>query len=155
MRCDIAVDIDSCPDHVWAVLTDVSRWPQWTGAIREVAVLGGGPLVLDSALRLHVLRVPERTWRVSELTGRRHRLTLRGEGLGGGSIVRFRLTRRDPEAGGDTPLSRLQVTHERAGRLGTAIARLTGRTVDAQLQMLVGDLKDHCETRRRASLPSV
>lgn len=146
MRCEIAVDIDSCPDHVWAVLTDLARWPAWTGAVREATLVGGGALALHGVVRLHVPRVPERTWRVREFQARRRRFTLHGEGLGGGASVRFALSTPD----GDGARTRVVVTHDRVGRLRSAMTRLVTRTVDGQLQTLAVDLKEHCETRRRA-----
>jgi carbon monoxide dehydrogenase subunit G len=151
MRCEIAVDIDSCPDHVWAVLTDVTRWPHWTTAVRDVALSGGGTLVLGSVVRLRAPRLPERTWRVGEFQARRHRFTLHGEGLGGRASVRFALT---PVAA-TTGRSRLVVTHDRTGWIGAPMARLTARTVEGHLQTLAGDLKEHCETRRRAGVTAV
>ncbi|GAA4864838.1 SRPBCC family protein [Actinomycetospora straminea] len=142
MRCEIAVDIESCPDHVWAVVTDVTRWPRWTTAVREAALLGGGALAYDGVLRLRAPRLPERTWRVAEYQARRHRFALRSEGVGGHAQVRFTLT-----PAGDARC-RLVVTHERAGWLGSPMARLTARTVAGHLQTLAADLKAHCETRR-------
>jgi Polyketide cyclase / dehydrase and lipid transport len=151
MRCEIAVDIDSCPDHVWAVLTDVTRWPHWTTAVRDVALSGGGTLVLGSVVRLRAPRLPERTWRVGEFQARRHRFTLNGEGLGVRAGVRFALT----PATERTSSSRLVVTHDRSGWIGSTMAWLTARTVEAHLQTLVADLKAHCETRRRAGVTAV
>ena len=60
MRCEIAVDIDTCPDHVWAVLTDVTRWPRWTTAVRDARLVGGGALALHGVVRLRAPRLPER-----------------------------------------------------------------------------------------------
>lgn len=147
MRCEIAVDIDSCPDHVWAVITDLGRWPRWTTAVREAALLGGGTLALHGAVRLHVPRMPGRTWRVAEFQARRHRFGLQSEGVGGRVAVRFALVP-------DGARTRLVVTHDRAGRLGSPMARLTARTVAANLQLLAGDLKEHCESRRRVVAPT-
>lgn len=146
MRCEVAVDIDSCPDHVWAVLTDVTRWPGWTTAVRDATLVGGGALALDGVVRLRAPRLPERLWRVTEFHPRRRRITLRDEGLGGSASVRFALTA--PE--GDGARTRVVVAHESTGWLRSALARFTARTVDAHLQTLAGDLKEHCETRRRA-----
>ncbi|PVZ03900.1 SRPBCC family protein [Actinomycetospora cinnamomea] len=148
MRCEIAVDVDAVPEHVWAVLTDVIRWPAWTSVVREATLVGGGALALHGVVRLHLPRLPERTWRVGEFQTRRRRFTLHGEGLGGGASVRFALS--TPEGGGGR--TRVVITHERANRWRSALTRLTGRTVDGHLQTLAGDLKEHCETRRRAGI---
>lgn len=146
MRCEIAVDIDSCPDHVWAVITDLNRWPRWTTAVRDAALLGGGTLALHGVVRLRAPHLPERTWRVAEFAARRHRFALRNEGIGGRADVRFALL---PTGVSRT---RLVVTHERVGWLGTPVARFTARTVQGNLQLLGADLKAHCETRRRSGV---
>jgi Polyketide cyclase / dehydrase and lipid transport len=146
MRCEIAVDIDTCPDHVWAVLTDVTRWPRWTTAVRDATLVGGGALTLGGVVRLRAPRLPERVWRVTEFHPRRRRITLSEESLGGRASVRFALTA--PE--GDGARTRVGVAHERGGWLGATVARITRRTVEAHLQTLGADLKKHCETRRRS-----
>ena len=146
MRSEIAVDIDTCPDHVWAVLTDVTRWPRWTSAVRDATLVGGGGLTLGGVVRLRAPRLPERVWRVSELHPRRRRITLSDEGLGARASVRFALVA--PQ--GDAARTRVTVVHERAGWIGATVARLTARTIEAHLQTLAVDLKKHCETRRRA-----
>ncbi|WP_433783481.1 SRPBCC family protein [Actinomycetospora sp. CA-101289] len=151
MRREIAIDVDTCPDHVWAVLTDVTRWPAWTSAVRDATLVGGGTLALHGVVRLRAPRLPERTWRVGEFQARRRRFTLQGDGLGGRASVRFALT----TPAGDGARTRVLVTHERAGWIGSAMARITARTVDGHLQTLAADLKEHCETRRRAGVPPV
>jgi hypothetical protein len=147
MRCEIAVDIDSCPEHVWAVLIDLGRWPRWTAAVRDATLVGGGTLSLGAVARLRAPRLPERTWHVRDFQPRRHRLALHGEGLGGRASVRFALARAETAS-----RTRLVVVHERSGWLGTPMARLTARTTEAHLQTLTGDLKAHCEARRRAGV---
>jgi hypothetical protein len=151
MRCEIAVDIDSCPEHVWAVLIDLGRWPRWTTAVREATLVGGGTLGLGAVARLRAPRLPERTWHVRDFQPRRHRLALHGEGLGGRASVRFVLSR----VAGTVSRSRLVVTHERSGWLGTPMARVTARTTEAHLRTLGDDLKAHCESRRRAGVAAV
>lgn len=156
MRCDVAVDIDSCPDHVWAVLTDVTRWPQWTGAVREAVLVGGGVVSAGSTVRLRAPRLPERTWRVAECPRRgsasRRTFTLHGEGVGGRAVLRFLLVAGEPDASrpGREPTTRLVVEHERSGWVGGPVARLTASTVRGHLRTLADDLARHCASRRAA-----
>ncbi|MEJ2888057.1 SRPBCC family protein [Actinomycetospora aeridis] len=154
MRCEIAVDIESCPDHVWAVITDLTRWPRWTTAVRQATLLGGGALALHGVVRLRAPRLPERTWRVVEFQARRHRFALQSEALGGRSNVRFAL---GPPTGsvvstGEGARTRVVVAHDRVGWIGEPMGRLTAGTVRANLRTLADDLKAHCETRRRAGV---
>lgn len=155
MRCEFAVDIDSCPDHVWAVLTDMTCWPRWTGAVREVTLSGGGAVGCGSVVRLRAARLPERTWRVEECHrrgGTRLVFALRSEGVGGRAVLRFRLAavEPDPARPGREPTTRLTVEHERTGWVGGTVARLTARTVRGHLRSLIDDLAHHCASRRAA-----
>jgi hypothetical protein len=156
MHTALAVDVDSCPDHVWAVLTDVTRWPQWTGAIRDAVLVGGGAVTVGSVVRLRAPRLPERTWQVTECrrhgSASRRAFELRGEGVGGRAVLRFRLTagEPDPSRPGREPTTRLEVEHTREGWVGGTIARLTARTVEGHLATLADDLARHCASRRAA-----
>jgi hypothetical protein len=60
--------------------------------------------------------------------------------------VRFALAAPD----GDGARTRVTVVHQRAGWVGGTVAWITARTIEAHLQTLARDLKQHCETRRRA-----
>jgi hypothetical protein len=156
MHCAVAVDIDSCPDHVWAVLTDVTRWPQWTGAIRGAVLVGGGAVTVGSVVRLRAPRLPERTWQVTECrrqgSASRRAFALRGDGVGGHAVLRFRLIagEPDPSRPGREPTTRLEVEHTREGWVGGTIARLTARTVEGHVATLADDLARHCASRRAA-----
>jgi hypothetical protein len=83
---------------------------------------------------------------VSEFHPPRRRTTLSDEGLGARASVRFALATPD----GDGARTRVTVVHEQAGWVGGTVAWVTGHTIEAHLKTLAGDLKKHCETRRRA-----
>lgn len=145
MRTSAEVDIDACPDHVWAVLTDVSRWPVWSGAVREVRLLDGPALGPGSVVRVAAQGLPDRTWRVSGYT--RHRsFTWTCDGLGSHAELRFRLRRTDPAT--SRPTTRLCVGHERRGWLAGVVDVATANSDTRQLERLTQDLKTHCEQRR-------
>lgn len=63
-----AIDIDAPPDLVWRVLTDVERWPEWTGSVTSAERLESGMFRTGSNVKLKQPRLPETIWRVSALT---------------------------------------------------------------------------------------
>lgn len=94
-----AIQIDAPPQAVWAVLTDLSRWPEWNPPIREVSgqVAVGSRITLRSVHpasgRLMTVKPKitvadpdaELRWRVSSLPGvisGERRITLTSAGGG-------------------------------------------------------------------------
>jgi uncharacterized protein YndB with AHSA1/START domain len=147
VRTDVAVEIEACPEHVWAVLTDVSRWPQWTSAVREVRLLDGSALGPGGVVRIRAAGLPDRTWRVSEFS--RHRaFTWAADGLGARARVAFTLRRVDDRAG--APRTRLVIVHERSGPVAAAVLALTSRATARHLHALAEGLRLRCEQRRPA-----
>lgn len=39
MNYEARIHIDASADIVWATLSDVERWPEWTGSVRAVDLL--------------------------------------------------------------------------------------------------------------------
>lgn len=65
MDIERTIEIAAPADAVWAVLTDVERWPDWTASIRTVHKLEDGPLAPGSRVRIHQPRLPAAVWTVS------------------------------------------------------------------------------------------
>lgn len=44
----IAVEIQKPADHVWAVMLDVERWPEWTPSVTSIQRLESSPFAVGS-----------------------------------------------------------------------------------------------------------
>ncbi|MFI2713095.1 SRPBCC family protein [Micromonospora sp. NPDC018662] len=67
MRFVESVEIAADIDRVWAVQTDVERWPEWTPSVTAARRLEPGPLALGSTARLTQPRLRPAVWRVTEI----------------------------------------------------------------------------------------
>lgn len=67
MHVERSIDIDAPPERVWAVMTDIERWPEWTASVTNVELLQPGPLAVGSEARISQPRFGTWTWRVTTL----------------------------------------------------------------------------------------
>ena len=67
MRFVESVEIAADVDRVWAVQSDVERWPEWTPSVTAARRLEPGPLALGSTARLEQPRLRPAVWRVTEI----------------------------------------------------------------------------------------
>jgi uncharacterized membrane protein len=117
MERSVTVDIDAAPERVWAVLTDVERWPEWTETVTSVTRLDEGSLIAGSRARVEQPKLPPTEYVVTEsMPGRSFTWMARSPGV--------RTTaRHDVEAlpyGG----TRVRLGVTQAGPLGTVMGRL-------------------------------
>lgn len=61
------VDIDAAPNDVWAVLTDVERWPTWTPTMQEVTRLDRRAFAVGSRARVRQPRLATAVYVVTRL----------------------------------------------------------------------------------------
>jgi uncharacterized membrane protein len=62
------VAIAAPPARVWAVVTDVERWPERIPTVEAAERLDDGPLAVGSQTRLQQPKLPTAVWTVTELT---------------------------------------------------------------------------------------
>ena len=61
------IDIHATPDRVWAVLSDVERWREWTASISRVSLYTGSPLEVGSRAIVKQPRFPAAQWLVTDV----------------------------------------------------------------------------------------
>ena len=64
---EYVVDIHAPTSHVWSVLVDVERWPEWTTSVTSAQRMEIGPLTLGSRTRLTQPRLSKAVWKVTSL----------------------------------------------------------------------------------------
>lgn len=67
MHASVTIDIDAPPERVWAVMTNVEAWPQWTASVTEVERLDTGRFDIGSRVRIRQPRLPVAVWTVDGL----------------------------------------------------------------------------------------
>ena len=65
MHLTDSIDIQAPPEAVWAVWSDVERWPEWTASVSRVERTGAGPLAAGQRARVRQPGFPPATWRVT------------------------------------------------------------------------------------------
>jgi len=141
MRADITVDIGAPPDVVWAVLTDVESWPEWTASVSSVRRLTPGPLQEGSRVRLKQPKLPETVWTVSDLVeGEQFTWTARNPGVW--TVAAHRVVGRS-----DGTQATLSI--DQGGSLGWVVGRLYGGLTRRYLEWEATGLKRRSEESAR------
>ena len=141
MHADHSTMIDAPPDVVWAVTTDVERWPELTPTVTSVVRLDDGPFGLGSAARIKQPGQPEAVWTVTEFVPgeafkwETHRRGLRMTGA-------HRVT-----PSGDRTTSRLSV--EASGLVATLFGPVLRLLTQHALVQENRGLKERCEAIAR------
>lgn len=63
----ISVQIEAPPDCVWAVMSDIERWHEWTPTITSIRRTNAGPFRIGARARIHQPRLPPADWVVTAL----------------------------------------------------------------------------------------
>ena len=135
---ETTIDIDASPARVWAVMSDIERWHEWTASITSVRRLDAGPMRVGS--KAHV-KQPKLSGSVFEVTAwtpeRGFDWVTKRPGLTG--LGRHII---EPSAGG----SRVTLAVVFSGPLTGLIALFFGRLTDRYIRMEAEGLKRRVET---------
>jgi carbon monoxide dehydrogenase subunit G len=145
MEFSITTDIDASPDVVFAVLTDIERWPEWTPTVTRVERLDGAslPLAMNNRIRIVQPKVPPAEWTVTALeAGRGFRIMSRSPGA---TVVADHWA----EPLGDGQRSRVTLSVTFSGWLGRMIARMMRGLNERYLAEEAAGLKRRSEDNAR------
>ena len=145
MEFSITTDVDAPADVVFAVLTDVERWPEWTPTVTRVERLDGSslPLAISSRIRIVQPKVPPAEWTVTALeAGRGFRMMSRSPGA---TVV----ANHWAEPLGDGQRSRVTLSVTFSGWLGRMIARMMRGLNERYLAQEAAGLKRRSEDKAR------
>ena len=106
-----SIDIDAPVSTVWAVLSDVERWPEWTASIESIRRTRTGPLEVGERVVVAQPRLPTVTYTLTvvdegrEFTWAAGSAVSRGVGehvlhprVGGGTTATLRVLQHGPAA---------------------------------------------------------
>lgn len=65
MQHEVTVSVAAPADRVWAILSDVERWPTWTASVTSVEL--HGPMAAGSTARIRQPKLPPVTWTITEV----------------------------------------------------------------------------------------
>jgi len=65
MHTEVSFAVGAPADRVWAIVSDVERWPTWTASMRQVVL--DGPLEVGAVAKIRQPRLPPTAWTVTEV----------------------------------------------------------------------------------------
>ena len=122
MRYETRTTSPAGPDRLWAVLSDVEKWPEWIEVYEEVRRLEPGPLAIGHHAHVKQRGLAGGDWTVTELDeGRRFTWESHQPGV---HLVGWHAVSAEPGGG-----SRLDLGFEMSGALSGLIGALMARKV--------------------------
>ena len=132
------VDIEAPPDRIWTALRDIEHWSEWTPTVKSIRRLDAGPLAVGTRAIIRQPKLLPARWQVTEVEeGRGFTWITVGPGL----LV---TARHYIEGAGSR--SRVTLSLDFSGWLGTIVARLTRGLNRRYLALEAQTLKNHAET---------
>jgi hypothetical protein len=138
MNFSITVDIATTPDCVWAVMSDIEHWPEWTASVKSIKRLGKGPLAPGSWALVRQPKLPPTLWKVTAIKS--HSFSWKAGAPGVWVLARHSV---EPIATG----SRATLSLQFSGWFGQLMGWLTRGLNDRYLKLEAAGLKRRSESR--------
>lgn len=126
MQHEVTTPIAAPAERVWAVLSDVERWPSWTASVTSVSL--SGPFAVGATAQVRQPKLPAVTWRVTEVVPGRS-FTWESNAPGSRATAWHQVT----PTGDATCTVRLAI--EQSGPLGSLVGLLYRRLTRRYVQM--------------------
>jgi uncharacterized protein YndB with AHSA1/START domain len=138
MEFEVTAEVDAPNDRVWATLTEVETWPEWTASVTRVEAPGDGWLAPGGAVRIRQPGMGTLRWEVIGLEPGRA-FTWRHQSPGVTTEASHLIT--------PTPDGRSAVTLgiRQWGPLAPLVGLVSGRRVRRYLHVEADGLKRRCE----------
>jgi len=133
----ITADIAAPPDRVWAVMSDVERWHEWTPSVTSIRRIGDRPFAVGSRVIIRQPKFPPAVWKLTEIEPGRH-FSWVSPGPGFSALAKHGV---EPIASG----SRATLSLELRGVLGGLFGRLTRGITERYLAFEAAGLKARSE----------
>jgi uncharacterized protein YndB with AHSA1/START domain len=137
MDFSISVDIAAPPDRVWAVMSDIEKWREWTASVKSITLRDPGPLRTGSRAWVRQPKFPPAHWTVTEVGERSFTWVSRAPGM----LVTARHSVTPIGTG-----SRATLSLNFAGIFGPFFGRLTRDINNRYLAMEAAGLKRRSES---------
>ena len=143
MQIDDEVMIAANADDVWAIYSDVERWPEWTDSVRSVEYVDGHALAVGARVRIAQPKLPVAVWEIRAVDpGRSWTWVASSPG------VRTTAVHTLEPAGVNA--TRVHQTIVHGGPIGVIVGRVYARLTRAYLAMEAAGLRQRCEAHASA-----
>ncbi len=143
MNIERTIEISAPPERIWAVMSDIARWPEWTPSVTSVELLDDGQFRIGMRARVKQPRLPAAVWTVTAVDPGR-RFTWESVAPGLTSIGDHRI-----EVRGTSSVTRVTLTLTWRGWMTPLIRLFFGRLSRRYVQMEAESLKRRSEAAPR------
>jgi hypothetical protein len=63
----LTIEIGATPAHVWSIMREVERWPEWTASVSGIRRITPGPFAIGSRVEIRQPGLPSSRWEVTAL----------------------------------------------------------------------------------------